>query len=72
MPNSASVSLSVMKSFATILMLGQIAEEFHEISGLEESQLKWKGKGKKESPVFLGWFLLGFWMVFGTSVWYFV
>ncbi|CAK9100079.1 unnamed protein product [Durusdinium trenchii] len=32
LPNSASNSLSVMKSFATVLMLGQIAEEFHEIS----------------------------------------
>ncbi|CAK9104310.1 Histone deacetylase 6 [Durusdinium trenchii] len=32
LPNSASKSLSVMKSFATVLMLGQIAEEFHEIS----------------------------------------
>lgn len=33
-PNSTSNSLNVMKTFATVLMLGQIAEEFHEISHL--------------------------------------
>jgi hypothetical protein len=35
-PNSSSSSLNVMKTFATLLMLGQIAEEFHEISRSEQ------------------------------------
>eukprot|EP00434_Breviolum_minutum_P031254 symbB.v1.2.027636.t1/scaffold2848.1/size68951/1 len=49
-PNSTSNSLNVMKTFATVLMLGQIAEEFHEISEsvkvLRRSRLSSTSRGR--------------------------
>mmetsp|Transcript_35615 Transcript_35615/g.77012 ORF Transcript_35615/g.77012 Transcript_35615/m.77012 type:complete len:845 (-) Transcript_35615:124-2658(-) len=49
-PNSSSSSLNVMKTFATLLMLGQIAEEFHEISEsmkvLRRSRLSYSSRAK--------------------------
>ena len=39
LPVSASKSLNAMKAFASILMLGQIAEEFYEIGALASKQV---------------------------------